>query len=137
MHCRREQIKPTPVGAAATAILLAASWAAPSRAQHFNASDAPCRGVTQTVALVNCFNAAAQTANDQLDKVYFRVTKQLAANERERVEQAERRWIDYRDAFCDAEYRSFQGGTGGSPARLACVEALTRHHNAELEAAFR
>ena len=124
-------------GIARVVLVVAAGCATPCFAQHFNATDAPCRGIAQTAALADCLGRAAQASDTRLNRIYSRLVPGLSVDQRDRLKIAEQRWIEYRDAFCDAEYRSFEGASGGPPARLACVEALTRHHATELETMFK
>ncbi|MFW7267078.1 lysozyme inhibitor LprI family protein [Gluconacetobacter sp. Hr-1-5] len=117
--------------------LLALSGGAPSaHAQHMNAADAPCRDIAQTYALATCLAAAEKQADLQRESTYRQIADAVTDQTRMELGRTERAWTAYRDAFCDTEYHSFSGGSGGPPARLACMEALTRHHIADLQAAF-
>ncbi|MFT8644752.1 lysozyme inhibitor LprI family protein [Gluconacetobacter sp.] len=108
---------------------------ASAHAQHMNAADAPCR-ITQTYALVACLAAAEKQADLQRASTYRQITDAVTSQTRMELDRSERAWTAYRDAFCKTEYDSFAGGSGGPPARLACLEALTRHHVADMQTAF-
>lgn len=41
------------------------------------------------------------------------------------LRDAQRRWIDWRDAACSYEYSRWGGGTGGGPAGTQCMLTLT------------
>jgi uncharacterized protein YecT (DUF1311 family) len=101
-------------------------------AQHVNAPDSPCREAASTLETAKCFDQALQTADANLNKTYGRVQRVLDASERQQLLRAQRLWIRFRDATCDAEAGLYGGGSGGSPARLACREAQTRFREADL-----
>ena len=110
--------------------------AASAHAQHMNAADAPCRDVAQTRALVTCLAAARAQADRPLASTYRQITDAVTSQTRMELGRTERAWTAYRDTFCDTEYHSFASDSGGPPARLACLEALTRHHIAALQTAL-
>ena len=103
-----------------------------AHAQSMNAADAPCRGVVVTSELTRCLDLARGKADARLNETYGQMLDVLTPGERKDLVQAQRLWIKYRDAACDAEYKLFEGGTAGTPARLACLEAETRAREASL-----
>ncbi len=105
-------------------------------AQHMNQPDTPCFEARSGAELTACFAKAAQTADARLNDTYAAIVKALAPEDRDRLQAAERAWLAYRDRFCDGEYGLYGGGSGGPSAQQACLEALTRHHEAELKAGY-
>jgi uncharacterized protein YecT (DUF1311 family) len=103
-----------------------------AHAQSMNAQDGLCDGVVVTSDLTQCFVLAWKKADAALNRTYGQVQHALAMEDRKRLVEAQRLWIAYRDATCDAEYRLYEGATGGPPARLACLEAETRAREASL-----
>jgi uncharacterized protein YecT (DUF1311 family) len=101
-------------------------------AQSMNAENGPCRGVVVTSELTQCVYQAREKADAKLNETYGQVMRVLTPGERKDLVQAQRLWIKYRDATCYAEYKLFGGGTGGPPARMACLEAETRAREASL-----
>lgn len=110
----------------------------PAMAQHLNASDAVCKGISVTSDLVACLEAASKTTDSKLNETYSRIQSVLALrkDDLKNLVEAERAWIHFRDLTCDAEYRLFGGGSGGPAAKLACMEALTRNRNSDLLATY-
>jgi uncharacterized protein YecT (DUF1311 family) len=108
----------------------------PLLAQHMNEKDSPCAGVGVTVDLVNCFAKARDAADAQLNAVYKSVQGKLDAAEVQQLAAAQRLWIQYRDANCDAERDLYGGGTATGPAYLACLEAMTRARTKQLRVTY-
>jgi len=121
---------------AAVATLLLLGWVNPSFSQHMNAADAPCRSSVITTDAVKCFRDAVRTADGELNLVYGRINRVLEASGQQILRSAERAWLRYRDTACLAERDLYGQGTAAEPAFLACVEAETRHHTAELRSAY-
>ena len=120
------------------ALVLYVYASSPALAQHMNASDAPCKGVLVTSDLVECLETALQAADSKLNETYGRILSALALRKGDlkNLVEAERAWIHFRDLTCDAEYRLYGGGSGGAPAKVACLEAQTRDRNFDLLATY-
>jgi uncharacterized protein YecT (DUF1311 family) len=103
-----------------------------SPAQHMNEPDSPCAKISVTSDLVACLSKVRVSSDTELNSLYRKVREKLDASDAERLTQTQRRWIQYRDANCSAERSLYQGGTGSSPAYLACLEAMTRSRIKEL-----
>ena len=106
------------------------------RAQHMNAADSPCNKPGTTVDDANCFSAAYKQSDIALNAEYLRVQTVLSSSELEKLKIAQRIWIQYRDANCNAEYELYRGGSAGPTVKLACLEAVTRHRTEELKQMF-
>jgi len=68
-----------------------------------------------------------------MNSVYNKIRERLDATRVQRLQAAQRLWIQYRDANCSAERDLYAGGTASGPAYLACLEAMTRARTKELE----
>ena len=101
-------------------------------AQSANDPQASCAKAASTLETAECFDKAYKAADDSLNRLYGRIQKVLNPDELPSLAQAERLWVQYRDATCRAEYELFGGGTGGPPTRLACLAAETRAREASL-----
>lgn len=121
---------------ALAAILAPLGVASPLHAQHMNAADAPCKAAGTGVEQANCLDLAAKKADADLNGVYRRITAILEAADRQKLQNAERTWLLYRDQTCAAERDLYEGGTGGLTAYPACFEAVTRHRIGDLKTAY-
>jgi uncharacterized protein YecT (DUF1311 family) len=101
-------------------------------AQSMNAEDGPCRTVVVTSELTQCLDLALKKADAKLNETYGHVQRVLTPESKKELVEAQEFWVKYRDATCDAEYKLYEGATGGSPAHLACLEAETRAREASL-----
>ena len=98
----------------------------PSFAQSMNAAGNPCSAPGSTADTVACFAKAYRAEDRELNVLYARIQKALDDKERASLVSAERLWVQYRDATCDAEWALYGGGTGGPPTHLACLAAETK-----------
>ena len=107
-----------------------------ARAQHMNSADAPCRNVTVTLAMENCFDKAYKAADSGLNGIYSQISSVLQPDDLQRLKVAQRLWLQFRDATCTAESNLYNGGTASAPAYSACLEELTRGRTAELRTIY-
>jgi len=115
---------------------LCATHASVSCAQSMNDANDPCAKVVSTAEMSGCFDKAHKAADSELNELYGRIQKVLHPNELASLVQAERLWLQYRDATCQAEYKLFEGGTAGPPTRLACLTAETRARQTSLSRSY-
>jgi uncharacterized protein YecT (DUF1311 family) len=101
-----------------------------------NAKDAPCREVASTLPKVECLSKALASADLELNSVYAHVKQRLDTEDTQRLINAQRLWMQYRDANCAAASELYGVGTGGSPTRLACLEKDTRERIKELKVTY-
>lgn len=105
-------------------------------AQHMNAPDAPCRSVGPNSVFTHCLSDAARQADARLAQAEKRIRDTLPAASLDDFQNAEQDWERYKNGLCDAEYHLYDGGSGGPAAHFGCLEALTRHHQSELETVY-
>jgi uncharacterized protein YecT (DUF1311 family) len=117
-----------------TAVVMAV--AAP--AQHMNEKDSPCASIAGTADLIGCLSKAQTSADVKLNAFYKTVLETLhdRPDDVGRLRDAERLWLQYRDANCAAERGLYGGGSGASPAYLSCMEAMTRERTKELQTMY-
>jgi uncharacterized protein YecT (DUF1311 family) len=60
----------------------------------------------------------------------------VAGDELAKLREAQRLWIQFRDANCNAEYALYEGGSAGPMVKVACIEAVTRHRTEELQVMY-
>jgi uncharacterized protein YecT (DUF1311 family) len=107
-----------------------------SMGQHMNAKDAPCRGPSSNAEETQCFISASGNADTEMNRMYNRVRKVLGAEEQEKLQVAQRFWLQFRDANCAAERDLYGGGTAAPMVYAACIEADTRQRTAELNTMY-
>jgi uncharacterized protein YecT (DUF1311 family) len=107
-----------------------------SHAQQMNEPDSPCARVVVTSDLVACLSKARASSDTEMNSLYQRIKATLDASEGEQLIKTQRLWIKYRDANCSAERSLYDPGTGGPPADLACLEAMTRERAKELRVTY-
>jgi uncharacterized protein YecT (DUF1311 family) len=132
---RRHMPIPAMIAAAAAVLTPNATTARAETAS--TGADAPCWRDGTTVAIVNCFAASRKQSDAELNRTYARIMSVLDTADQQRLRKAERAWVAYRDASCDAEYRLWDGGTGGPPALLACLDGETRRRLEHLQTTYR
>lgn len=83
-------------------------------------------GATQA-ELNECSAQAYQMSDDELNEAYQALVGQLSNNTRslEKLRDAQRAWIDFRDAECAYVSSVVEGGSAQSMVRNGCLEALT------------
>lgn len=118
------------------AILAPLGAMSPLQAQHMNATDAPCKAAGTGVDQTNCLNVAAKRADADLNGAYRRMIGILSTSDRQKLQNAERTWLIYRNQTCAAERDLYEGGTGGLAAYPACLEAVTRHRIGDLKTIY-
>ena len=83
-----------------------------------------------------CFAAAYNRADAKLNSYYRRIETALYEDELNRLKTAQRLWIQYRDANCEAEYTLYAGGSAAPMVKESCLEATTRLRMRELEVMY-
>ncbi|WP_433972591.1 lysozyme inhibitor LprI family protein [Tunturiibacter lichenicola] len=69
-----------------------------------NAADAPCKSAGVNTEITNCMFNAWKTADAELNRVYAQSRQRLEGEDLQRLIVAQRLWIQFRDANCDAAY---------------------------------
>jgi uncharacterized protein YecT (DUF1311 family) len=79
-------------------------------------------------------------ADIELNQVYGEAIKTAketyTAQDVRNLRNAQRLWIAYRDAACNAEDALFEGGSGGPAAHSECLIRLTRERISALNATY-
>ena len=100
-----------------------------------NSSEAPCRNVTITVEVANCFSKAAKDADRKLNETYAQVLSVLQTNDQQKLRASQRLWIQFRDANC--RFYGSQEGTIRQIQAAECLRAMTQDRALELEKAMK
>jgi uncharacterized protein YecT (DUF1311 family) len=120
-----------------TTLAIAASAFAPTAPTSGTGSDAPCWKAGTTVNVERCFVESGKRSDADLNLTYAKIMSVLDAGDRQHLQKAETFWITYRNAACEAEYRLWNGGSGGPPAKMACIDGETRRHLDYLRTTYR
>lgn len=108
----------------------------PTNAQHMNATEAPCLAAGTTLDTVTCLSGELASREQQMAKVLGASLGVTEGEERRLLNEAQGAWIEFRRLSCAAEHALYSGGGGGPPARLACLEALTRARVSQLHRTY-
>jgi uncharacterized protein YecT (DUF1311 family) len=108
-------------------------------AQYMSEQSAPaaCLNAQSNTATGECFGRMAKEADLRLNQVYNEIQKFFEAGHRQKdgsaLRTAQRQWIAFRDANCQAAEIIYEQGTAGPVNGAACLEATTRQRTEELE----
>jgi uncharacterized protein YecT (DUF1311 family) len=97
-----------------------------------------CTGTTSDESV--CLSRKYKKIEAELNESYLSALKSGAHYGEPNIQNlkdAQRKWIAYRDAECDAEYNLWGGGSGGPNARTICLIKLMRERVTRLKAAYR
>jgi uncharacterized protein YecT (DUF1311 family) len=97
-----------------------------------------CEGTTYDVSM--CFLRILKKVEMDLNATYQRALvntrRDYTARDVQALKIAERRWIEYRDAACTAEYGLWGGGSGGPAAHSGCLIKMAKERIGDLEALY-
>ena len=101
-----------------------------------NAKDGPCQAPATGAEETACFYAASKKSDTELNALYRRIQTVVGGDELAKLKTAQRLWIQFRDANCNAEHELYSGGSAAPMVQLACMEAVTRHRTEELKVMY-
>ena len=84
-----------------------------------------------------CAYFAYKKADAEMGRAYRRLSSELSGSgggAREKLAKAQSRWLEYRDATCDAEASHVAGGSLYSLVRDSCLTSVTAERTKRLEA---
>lgn len=118
-----------------TSMLLALGlFRIPARSQTDNGV---CDGNTAEVTA--CIVDYYKRADADLNAVYEKAIKsatEYGPTDLVNLKDAQRKWIAYRDAVCEAEFALYHGGTAGGPAKFTCLWRITDQRTHDLKEAY-
>ncbi|SNY98236.1 lysozyme inhibitor LprI family protein [Halomonas sp. hl-4] len=97
-------------------------------------ADAGCDNESTQLALTECSAQAYQSADDELNEAYQALVSKLEKNPAtlEKLRDAQRAWISFRDAECALESGGVEGGSAQPMVRNGCLATLTQQRTARL-----
>ena len=72
---------------------------------------ARCKDAVSTKDMQDCMDTELKKSDAELHRVYQESLKKLNPEQAALLEKAQRAWLTYRDAQCEADYKMFAGGT--------------------------
>jgi len=84
----------------------------------------------------NCFASALTRVDDELNRLYRWVLTVVDGDHLLKLKTAQRLWVQFRDANCDAEHELCAEGSAAPIVKLSCLEAMTRHRTEELKVMY-
>ncbi|PVZ10554.1 MULTISPECIES: lysozyme inhibitor LprI family protein [unclassified Pseudomonas] len=104
-----------------------------------------CGEAVSTADMQACAQSALQAADDELNTSYKRLLQRFSgpsapgednAAARRKLIAAQRAWITFRDADCDAQYQAHIGGTLRGLVMLGCKQQHTEQRTKQLNSYF-
>ena len=132
----RQKRPELPLALSLLSLLVGALCPPELQAQTMNAALGPCEEAVSTADMSLCFEEAYRTADRELNTLYLRIQEALLPDEQAALKEAERIWVQYRDATCDAEKALYGGGSGGPPTYFACLAAETKTRLSSLHRSY-
>ncbi|WP_017305080.1 lysozyme inhibitor LprI family protein [Spirulina subsalsa] len=94
-----------------------------------------CENPTSQWEMNVCADQGAKEADVRLNEVYRQLRAKVAGTPQEnRLIEAEKAWIDFRDKDCEFSRRRYDGGTIMPMIYAMCVNDLTQRRTEQLEA---
>jgi uncharacterized protein YecT (DUF1311 family) len=94
----------------------------------------PCANAQNQNAMNACAQAEYKKAGAELNRVYQQLLAKLEFAHQEKLKAAQRAWLPFRDAHCEAEAFTFEGGSMQPMMRGHCLAAETQARTKQLQA---
>jgi uncharacterized protein YecT (DUF1311 family) len=95
-----------------------------------------CEDKKSTADQMECLGPALKKADAELNHVYQKKLKQLPAENAGRLRKAQRAWLAYRDAQCNAAQERYVGGSIAPVVFVQCRLTLTQSRTKEIEETY-
>ena len=89
-----------------------------------------------TYEMGQCLVKVEKKADAELNRLYQQAVKALDPKDAARLRKAQRYWIEYRDANCEAEMATYEGGSIAPSISGYCRIRLTRQRTEEIKAIY-
>jgi uncharacterized protein YecT (DUF1311 family) len=100
-------------------------------------ADEVCQGTTYDTGV--CLQRQYKIKDAELNVAYQKALTRAAGytqKDARNLKDAQRKWIVYRDAACNAAYNLWAGGSGGPGAHTSCLTKLTKERLADLNEVY-
>jgi uncharacterized protein YecT (DUF1311 family) len=98
-----------------------------------HAADDSCKDAATTAAMRACENTRYQKADQELNAIYAKLTKQLEPARQEKLRQSQRAWLAFRDANADFLAGAAEGGTLAPLIKVTVMAEMTEARTQELQ----
>lgn len=95
--------------------------------------DIKCNEAGNTLEMKQCASENYEAADKKLNQVYQKLNSQVKGEEKNRLIEAQRAWITFRDKTCRFEAAQALGGSLEGLLFTSCLEQVTRERTATLE----
>lgn len=102
-------------------------------AQSASSDDTSCKDASTTAAMRACENLRYERADEKLNAAYARLVTQVDQPRREKLKQAQRAWVAFRNANADFLASAAEGGTLAPLIRVTATAEMTETRAAELQ----
>jgi uncharacterized protein YecT (DUF1311 family) len=97
-----------------------------------------CKNAMSTPEINECAAAEQKAVEAKLNEVYRRVIKSLDTNKdsaaaKDKLVLAQRAWVKFREADCEAVYENWAGGTIRTVMYIGCMQQHAEHRIKDLE----
>jgi len=97
-----------------------------------------CKNAMSTPEINECAAAEQKVVETKLNQVYRRVIKSLETNKdsaaaKDKLVLAQRAWVKFREADCDAVYENWAGGTIRTVMYIGCMQQHAEQRIKDLE----
>jgi uncharacterized protein YecT (DUF1311 family) len=94
---------------------------------------AQCKEAISTKDMQDCMDNEWKKSDADLNRVYQEFLKKLKPEQATALKKAQRAWLTYRDAQCEADYKMSAGGTAAPLALTQCRVTLTQERTKTLK----
>ncbi len=94
---------------------------------------AQCQDKVSTADMMQCYDGEFKKADADLNSTYKATLAKLKGADADRLRTAQRAWVSYRDAQCNAAYKRYAGGTIAPVVFTQCKLTLTLNRTKELK----
>ncbi|MDB9514244.1 lysozyme inhibitor LprI family protein [Kamptonema animale CS-326] len=112
------------------------SSSSPAQSEYLIAQAVKCNPNGNTLEMRKCASDSYAVADKKLNQVYQQNISKLSGEYKNRLIQAQRAWITFRDATCNFEAAEALGGTLESLVYTGCLERVTSERTAYLQRYF-
>lgn len=95
-----------------------------------------CENAKTQAEMNQCSSAAYRAADKDLNALYASLKEKLDPDIFAKLQTAQRTWVNYRDANCEAESALYEGGSIQPTIRSSCLERATRARIEELHTIY-